>query len=121
LAKATPFAKALPELAGSIRRGRGPNKAPTKKLVSLRLSGAAIEKYKAEGPGWRRIDQDCDGSTGSSEPTVTSPEAGLRPSAAVVASQRVARMRAQPRRTALRSLTSLINERLAMIVGELLL
>src|SRR6478672_8474 len=34
-AKAKPFAEALPELAASIRRGRGPNKAPTKKLVSL--------------------------------------------------------------------------------------
>ena len=58
-AKAKPFAEALPELAASIRRGRGPNKAPTKKLVSLRLSGQVIEKYKAGGPGWQsRIDQD---------------------------------------------------------------
>lgn len=52
---AKPFAEALPELAASIRRGRGPNK----KLVSLRLSGQVIEKYKAGGPGWQsRIDQD---------------------------------------------------------------
>jgi uncharacterized protein (DUF4415 family) len=59
LAKAKPFAEALPELAAPIRRGRGPNKAPTKKLVSLRLSGQVIEKYKAAGPGWQsRIDQD---------------------------------------------------------------
>jgi hypothetical protein len=29
----------------------------------------------------------CDGPTGSSEPTVTSPEAGLRPAAAVIASE----------------------------------
>jgi uncharacterized protein (DUF4415 family) len=59
LSKARPFAEALPELAASIRRGRGPNKAPTKKLVSLRLSGQVIEKYKAGGPGWQsRIDQD---------------------------------------------------------------
>ena len=36
LSKAKPFAEALPELAASIRRGRGPNEAPTKKLVSLR-------------------------------------------------------------------------------------
>jgi hypothetical protein len=33
ISKARPFAEALPELAASIRRGRGPNKAPTKKLV----------------------------------------------------------------------------------------
>ncbi|WP_159011943.1 BrnA antitoxin family protein [Bradyrhizobium sp. S69] len=59
LSKAKPFAEALPALAASIRRGRGPNKAPTKKLVSLRLSGQVIEKYKADGPGWQsRIDQD---------------------------------------------------------------
>jgi uncharacterized protein (DUF4415 family) len=59
IGKAKPFAEALPELAASIRRGRGPNKAPTKKLVSLRLSGQVIEAYKAKGPGWQsRIDQD---------------------------------------------------------------
>ncbi|HEY0569622.1 MAG TPA: BrnA antitoxin family protein [Xanthobacteraceae bacterium] len=59
MAKAKPFAQAFPELAASIRRGRGPNKAPTKKLVSLRLSGKVVEAYKAKGPGWQsRIDQD---------------------------------------------------------------
>jgi uncharacterized protein (DUF4415 family) len=59
MAGVKPFAEALPKLAGSIRRGRGLNKAPTKKLVSLRLSGEVIEKYKAGGSGWQsRIDQD---------------------------------------------------------------
>ncbi len=58
-AKAKPFAEALPDLAASIRKGRGPNKAPTKKLVSLRLSGKVLEVYKAKGPGWQsRIDED---------------------------------------------------------------
>ncbi len=40
------------------RRGkRGPQKAPTKKLVSLRLSPEVIEHFKAAGPGWQtRID-----------------------------------------------------------------
>jgi uncharacterized protein (DUF4415 family) len=58
-AKARPFAEALPDLAASIRRGRGPNKAQTKQLVSLRLSVKVIEVYKAKGPGWQsRIDQD---------------------------------------------------------------
>ena len=40
------------------RRGkRGPQKAPTKKLVSLRLSSDVIEHFKAGGPGWQtRID-----------------------------------------------------------------
>jgi uncharacterized protein (DUF4415 family) len=58
-AKARPFAEALPALAASIRKGRGPNKAPTKKLVSLRLSGQVIDAYKAKGPGWQsKIDAD---------------------------------------------------------------
>lgn len=58
-AKAKPFAEALPDLAASIRRGRGPNKAPTKRLVSLRLSPEVIDTYKAGGPGWQsRIDAD---------------------------------------------------------------
>ena len=46
-AKAKPFAEALPELAAAIRKGRGPNKAPTKKLVSLRLSGQVIDAHRA--------------------------------------------------------------------------
>jgi uncharacterized protein (DUF4415 family) len=59
IARAKPFAEVFPELAASIRRGRGPNKAPTKKLISLRLSGQVIEAYKAKGPGWQsRIDAD---------------------------------------------------------------
>jgi len=41
-----------------VRRGkRGPQKAPTKKLVSLRLSPEVIDHFKATGPGWQtRID-----------------------------------------------------------------
>lgn len=58
-ANARPFAEVFPELAASIRKTRGPNKAPTKRLVSLRLSGEVIDKYKAGGDGWQsRIDAD---------------------------------------------------------------
>jgi uncharacterized protein (DUF4415 family) len=53
IAKARPFAEALPELAAVIRRGRGPNKAPTKKLVSLRLSPDVLDHFRAKGPGWQ--------------------------------------------------------------------
>jgi uncharacterized DUF497 family protein/uncharacterized protein (DUF4415 family) len=57
-ARALPFAEAFPDLAVSIRKGRGPNKAPTKKLVSLRLSPEVIEHFKATGDGWQsRIDE----------------------------------------------------------------
>ena len=58
MAKARPFAEVFPELAASIRRGRGPNKAPTKKLVSLRLSPDVLEHYRSKGPGWQtKIDE----------------------------------------------------------------
>src|ERR1700728_1748232 len=42
-----------------VRRGkRGPQKAPTKKLVSLRLSPEVIDHFKATGDGWQsRIDE----------------------------------------------------------------
>lgn len=37
---------------------RGPQKTPTKQLVSLRLSPEVLEHFKAKGPGWQtRIDQ----------------------------------------------------------------
>lgn len=41
-----------------IRRGkRGPQKAATKKLVSLRLSPEVIDHFRSTGPGWQtRID-----------------------------------------------------------------
>lgn len=32
---------------------RGPQKAPTKRLVSLRLSPEVLEYFKAMGPGWQ--------------------------------------------------------------------
>lgn len=37
---------------------RGPQKSPTKQLVSLRLSPEVLEHFKSKGPGWQtRIDQ----------------------------------------------------------------
>ena len=41
-----------------VRRGkRGPQKTPTKKLVSLRLSPEVIDHFKSTGAGWQtRID-----------------------------------------------------------------
>ena len=40
-----------------IRR-RGPQKAPTKRLVSIRLSQEVVEKFKSGGPGWQhRVDE----------------------------------------------------------------
>jgi uncharacterized protein (DUF4415 family) len=57
-AKAKPFAEVFPDLSSSIRRGRGPNKTPTKKQVSLRLSPEVIQHFKKGGKGWQsRIDE----------------------------------------------------------------
>ena len=53
LAKAQPFKGALPDLAAAVRRGRGPQKAPKKVQVSLRLDPAAVEAFKATGDGWQ--------------------------------------------------------------------
>jgi uncharacterized protein (DUF4415 family) len=36
---------------------RGPQKAPTKTRVSIRLSPEVVSAFKADGPGWQsRID-----------------------------------------------------------------
>lgn len=35
------------------RRKRGKQKAPTKKLVSLRLDSEAVERYRGTGRGWQ--------------------------------------------------------------------
>ena len=50
-ARAKPFATVFPDLSASIRKRRGPNKSPTKKLVSLRLSRDVIEHFKKGGRG----------------------------------------------------------------------
>ena len=56
LKRARPFTEVFPELAGAIRR-RGPQKNPTKQLVSIRLSPEVLTHFKAGGPGWQsRID-----------------------------------------------------------------
>ena len=57
-AKAKPFSEVFPSLSASIRKGRGPNKSPTKELVSIRLSKNVIEYFKKGSDGWRtRIDE----------------------------------------------------------------
>ncbi|WP_267425091.1 BrnA antitoxin family protein [Methylobacterium sp. GC_Met_2] len=50
---ARPFAEAFPELAATLRRSRGLQKAPTKQLVSLRLDADTVAAFKATGPGWQ--------------------------------------------------------------------
>jgi len=53
--RAKPFTKAFPVL---LKSGRGPQQAPTKVAVSLRLTREVVEHFKAGGPGWQtRIDK----------------------------------------------------------------
>ena len=54
LAQAKPFADVFPDLMESIRRARGrPPVAHPRKLVSLRLDPAVIDRFKADGKGWQ--------------------------------------------------------------------
>ncbi len=51
-AKARPLAE-FPELAAAFAKFRGPQRAPTKKQVTLRLDQDVIAKFRATGPGWQ--------------------------------------------------------------------
>lgn len=53
LARAKPFAEVFPELAARIPQKRGPQKSPTKKLISLRIDHDVLEAFKATGAGWQ--------------------------------------------------------------------
>lgn len=53
LAQAKPFAEVFPELAEKTRRTRGPQKAPTKVSVTLRLDSDVVERFRASGKGWQ--------------------------------------------------------------------
>lgn len=58
-AKARPGREVLPPAfvraveAEQRRRGRGPQKTPTKQMVSLRLDVAVLERFRATGKGWQ--------------------------------------------------------------------
>jgi uncharacterized protein (DUF4415 family) len=56
-ARAKPLSEMIsPELFEKLKRlrgQRGPQKQPTKQLVSLRLDRDVVEKFKSDGPGWQ--------------------------------------------------------------------
>jgi uncharacterized protein (DUF4415 family) len=61
-AKAKPAREVLPpaffEALARKRGQRGPQKAPTKVAISIRLSQDVIDAFKAGGPGWQaRMDE----------------------------------------------------------------
>ena len=50
---AKPFAEVFPDVAAKLRRARGPQKSPTKQIISIRLDADVLEKFRATGPGWQ--------------------------------------------------------------------
>jgi uncharacterized protein (DUF4415 family) len=60
LAEFRPAEEVLPpELLADLRKSRGPQKAPTKVAVSIRLSRDVLAYYKAQGARWQsQLDAD---------------------------------------------------------------
>ncbi len=55
--RARPASELPPEILKAFPRTRGPQAAPKKIPVSIRLSAEVVERFKATGPGWQsRID-----------------------------------------------------------------
>ena len=53
LAQARPFADVFPELHATIRRHRGPQRAPKKVKINLRVDQVVLDHFKATGVGWQ--------------------------------------------------------------------
>jgi uncharacterized protein (DUF4415 family) len=57
-AKAKPASELPPDILAAFPKTRGPQKAPKKVPVSLRLSPDVVKHFRASGPGWQaRIDE----------------------------------------------------------------
>ena len=56
--RARPFMEVLPkdtaEAVPRYRGQRGPQKSPTKELISLRVDREVVAAYRATGPGWQK-------------------------------------------------------------------
>jgi uncharacterized protein (DUF4415 family) len=53
-ARARPAIEVVPEIVAAYRRRRGPQKAPTKQLVSIRLDRDVVAHFRKPGPGWQQ-------------------------------------------------------------------
>lgn len=51
-ARARPIGE-FPKLAAAFPRARGPQRAPVKQQVTLRLDQDVVAKFRATGPGWQ--------------------------------------------------------------------
>ena len=52
-ARMKPAADVVPDVVAAYRRGRGPQKAPTKVATTIRLDPEVIAFFKARGKGWQ--------------------------------------------------------------------
>ncbi|MBF0502751.1 MAG: BrnA antitoxin family protein [Candidatus Riflebacteria bacterium] len=48
-----PASEVCPEIVAACRKGRGPNKEPTKEPITLRLSREVLDFFRSTGPGWQ--------------------------------------------------------------------
>lgn len=56
--RAKRFSDLPPELQRKLRAVRGPQKAPTKERITIRLSRDVVARFRASGPGWQgRVDE----------------------------------------------------------------
>jgi uncharacterized protein (DUF4415 family) len=53
LSRLRPAREVIPDVLKLVCRFRGRQKAPTKRLISLRLDPDVIEHFRARGPGWQ--------------------------------------------------------------------
>src|SRR6266849_8450883 len=53
-ARARPAVDMAPEIVAEYRRRRGPQKAPTKQLVAIRLDREVVAHFRKRGAGWQR-------------------------------------------------------------------
>ncbi len=51
--RARPAAEVAPNIVAAYLKRRGPQKAPTKNLVSLRLDRDVLERFRKTGRGWQ--------------------------------------------------------------------
>lgn len=54
-ARMLPASIMVPELVADPPRARGPQKAPTKEMISIRIDRDILAKLRATGPGWQKL------------------------------------------------------------------
>lgn len=53
LARMRPASEVVPDIVAAYLRRRGPQRRPTKRLISLRLDPDVIDHFRARGKGWQ--------------------------------------------------------------------